>query len=363
MTVLSACLGSNAKLDGSLRHRFSSASAAADSFALSARRQIMGSLINSATANSVQSSDVSGQLGYQQTNDGSAYTQGSKAIARIASDANRDAVEMRLALLSEAIEHEIIPRLMLAHRTPEECLSSSALPDSPVSAEDVQAFAKLVLAPDENVAHACIEAMRVRGISVETIYLDLLAPVARYLGEQWELDLCDFTEVTVGLGRLQQVLRELSPAFGPSNQRPSGSSVLLLPGPGEQHTFGLVMVAEFFRRAGWDVGGGPWEAGADPVLMVQREWFDVVGFSLGNELQVDELAAVIKSVRAAALNKSICVIVGGPIFIERPEFVAYVNADAAATDGGQAPELAAALVAAVRASSGAPVGLTAATSG
>lgn len=323
----------------------------------------MGSLINATiTTNSVQSGDGSGQLAYQQDNDGSAYAEGSRAIARIATDANREAVETRLALLSEAIEHEIIPRLMLAHRAPEECLSAATATDSRVSPDDVRAFAKLVLAPDENVAHACIEAMRVRGISVETIYLDLLAPVARYLGEQWELDLCDFTEVTVGLGRLQQVLRELSPAFGQSNHHPSGRSVLLLPGPGEQHTFGLVMVAEFFRRAGWDVGGGPWEAGADPVMMVQREWFDVVGFSLGNETQVDELAACIKKVRAAALNKSICVIVGGPIFIERPEFVAYVNADAAATDGGQAPELAAKLVAAVRAPSGVPAG-AAATSG
>ena len=324
----------------------------------------MGSLVNTnASVNPVKTSDSLGQLGYPQTNDGSAYTEGSQAIARIASDANRDAVELRLALLSQAIEHEIIPRLMQAHRAPDECLSTLSAAESPVTAEDVRAFAKLVLAPDENVVQACIEAMRVRGISVETIYLDLLAPVARYLGEQWELDLCDFTEVTVGLGRLQQVLRELSPAFSQSNHKPSGRSVLLLPGPGEQHTFGLVMVAEFFRRAGWDVGGGPWEAGADPVLMVQREWFDVVGFSLGNETQVDQLAACIKSVRAAALNKSICVIVGGPIFIERPEFVAYVNADAAATDGGQAPELAARLVAATKASPDLRAGSSATTSG
>jgi methanogenic corrinoid protein MtbC1 len=147
---------------------------------------------------------------------------------------------------------------------------------------------------------------------------------------------------------LQQVLRELSPAFGQSKVETSGNRVLLLPGPGEQHTFGLVMVAEFFRRAGWDVGGGAWEAGADPVLMVKREWFDVVGFSLGNMEQLDDLAACIKSVRAAALNQSICVMVGGPLFLVNPEFVAYVNADAASTDGAQAPSLAASLVAAAR---------------
>jgi MerR family transcriptional regulator, light-induced transcriptional regulator len=283
---------------------------------------------------------------FRSSGDDYAYAEGSQAIARLATDANREAVELRLALLSRAIEDEIIPRLMLAHPTAGDCLPVASPGAPQVSQKDVQAFAQLVLSPDENVAHACIDAMRISGISVETIYTDLLAPVARYLGELWEDDLCDFTQVTVGLGRLQQVLRELSPAFSQSNASTSGNRVLLLPGPGEQHTFGLVMVAEFFRRAGWDVGGGPWEAGADPVVMVKREWFDVVGFSLGNVEQLDDLAACIKSVRAAALNKSICVIVGGPLFLANPEYVAYVNADAASTDGAQAPSLAASLVAA-----------------
>ena len=281
--------------------------------------------------------------------DDSGYAQDSQATARLATDANREAVELRLALISRAIEDEIIPRLMLAHPTAGDCLPVASPTSTPqVGQDEVRAFAQLVLEPDENVAHACIEAMRTSGISVETIYTDLLAPVARYLGELWEDDLCDFTQVTVGLGRLQQVLRELSPAFGQSKVETSGNRVLLLPGPGEQHTFGLVMVAEFFRRAGWDVGGGPWEAGADPVVMVKREWFDVVGFSLGNVEQLDDLAACIKSVRAAALNKSICVIVGGPLFLVNPEYVAYVNADAASTDGAQAPSLAASLVTAAR---------------
>ena len=294
---------------------------------------------------SQRSSEQESQI-YGSPNDGQAYVEGSRAVARLATDANRDAVLLRLALLSRAIEDEIIPRLVLAHPTADDCLPLIPSAGAGVSPKDVQAFAKLVLAPDENVAQACIEAMRASGISVETIYTDLLAPVARYLGVLWEEDLCDFTEVTVGLGRLQQVLRELSPAFGQSSTSTSGSRVLLLPGPGEQHTFGLVMVAEFFRRAGWDVGGGAWEAGADPVVMVQSEWFDVVGFSLGNVSQLDDLAACIKNVRAAALNKEICVLVGGPLFLSNPEYVVYVNADAASTDGAQAPELAARLVAA-----------------
>ena len=56
------------------------------------------------------------------TNDGRAYAEGSQAIARLATDANREAVDLRLALLSRAIEDEIIPRLMLAHPSAGDCL-------------------------------------------------------------------------------------------------------------------------------------------------------------------------------------------------------------------------------------------------
>ena len=259
------------------------------------------------------------------------------------SQANRDAVDLRLALLAKAIEHEIIPRLMLAHRNPNECLSlpEIGLASQEVTALDVEAFSRLVLSDDENLAQACIDAMRLKGIAVETIYLELLAPVARHLGALWEQDLCDFTEVTIGLGRLHQVLRELSPGFSQSHaQAGNGRRILLLPSPGEQHTFGLVMVSEFFRHAGWDVAGGPWEAGADPVTMVRREWFDVVGFSLGSELHLDELAQCIKSVRKAAINPRVGIMVGGPIFSLHPEFVSRVGADGAAADGRKAPALA-----------------------
>lgn len=252
---------------------------------------------------------------------------------------------IHMVLLAKAIEHEIIPRLMLAHRNASDCLEPAVLATQRVTHADVQAFAKLVLSPDEHLAQACVEAMRQRGIPVETIYLDLLGPVARYLGDLWEQDLCDFTDVTAGLGRLQQVLRELSPAFGVANDHPTnGLRALLLPSPGEQHTFGLVMVAEFFRRAGWDVAGGPWEAGADPVVMVRREWFDVIGFSLAGHLHLDELAQTIRNVRASAVNPRLRVLVGGPVFNSHPEYADALQADLITTDGSKAPELAEMLV-------------------
>ena len=253
--------------------------------------------------------------------------------------------DTRMSQLARTIEQEIIPRLMLAHRALAEPTSRPLAAGQPITVEDIRHFAKLVLSQDEDLAFGSIQAFRARGVTVEKLYLDLLAPTARYLGDLWNDDLCNFTDVTVGLGRLQRVLRELSPAFGNSVEYPAqGRRILLLPSPGEQHTFGLVMVAEFFRRAGWDVTGGAWSAGADPAALVAAEWFDVIGFSLGAEGHLDSLAESIRAVRHATCNRDIAVLVGGPLFGERPDYMARVGADGMTIDGREAPALAERLI-------------------
>jgi methanogenic corrinoid protein MtbC1 len=254
--------------------------------------------------------------------------------------------DTRMAQLARTIEQEIIPRLMLAHRVDLGLLAKPNTPGQDISRDDVQHFAKLVLAQDDDPALAAIQAHRAKGASIEALYLELLAPTARYLGELWTEDLCSFTDVTIGLGRLQRLLRELSPAFGRTVEHPSdGRRVLLLPSPGEQHTFGLVMVGEFFRRAGWDVSGGAWTAGADAGALVGTEWFDAIGFSLGAEIHLRRLAENVRAVKQAACNQNIVVLVGGPLFAEHPEFVAQIGADGMTIDGREAPSLAERLIA------------------
>jgi methanogenic corrinoid protein MtbC1 len=230
---------------------------------------------------------------------------------------------------------------MLAHRAAEADEPRRISDGAAVQPSEVHEFAKLSLAQDERLASDYVELLLSRGLSVERVYLDLLGPAAQYLGLLWEQDLCDFTDVTVGLGRLQRVMRDLSPAFGKSVAFPAnGRRVLLLPSPGEQHTFGLVMVGEFFRRSGWDVSGGAWESGADAPGMVASEWFDVVGLSLGAEVHIDALTRCLGAIREASRNRGLAVIVGGPIFGLHPHLVSQVGADAMASDGLQAPGLA-----------------------
>ena len=175
------------------------------------------------------------------------------------------------------------------------------------------------------------------GLPIETLYLDLLAPTARHLGDLWEADVCDFTQVTIGLGRLQQVLHELSHAFQSEMAAAAslGRRVLLIPVPGEQHSFGLFMVAEFFRRAGWDVCGTEVDTRQDLVRTMRDQSFAVVGLSASCGTRLDALAASIRAARRASRNRGVGVMVGGPLFVGHPELVAHVGADATALDGGR----------------------------
>ncbi len=267
--------------------------------------------------------------------------------------------ESHAASLSRIIESQIIPRLMLAHRAAQ---GASPLPPIDVHApgpEAIAEFASIVVSNNVSIVAAYVEAQRANGMSLESVYIDLLSPTARHLGYLWENDLCDFTEVTAGLWRLQQLLHELSPAFqgdGAGAQlselsRPKlARRALLLPAPGDQHTFGLFMVSEFFRRADWDVWGELPASTEQLINTVREERFDMVGFSVGSVLKLEELKFAIRAVRLESRNKNITVMVGGPIFVAHPEYVDLVGADMTAADGRDAVIFAEELVARIEVS-------------
>jgi methanogenic corrinoid protein MtbC1 len=243
----------------------------------------------------------------------------------------------RVAVLARTLETDIIPRLLLAHRNS----TTAAYVDSPSVAApgpaDVAALTGLAMQADLPGALAYLEALRARGMSLERIYLDLLSPVARRLGVMWEEDECDFTTVTIGLSCLHQVVREYSPAFTLRAARAEPDRrVLLAPAPGEQHSFGILVVEQFFRGAGWDVWSGAGVERAEILEAAKRVWFGVAGFSLACEDHLGALAMLIRDVRRASRNAGLGILVGGPLFVDRPDLVALVGADATAADGRQA---------------------------
>jgi methanogenic corrinoid protein MtbC1 len=239
--------------------------------------------------------------------------------------------------LVRTIEGEIVPRLVLMRRVAgaRDVVASpqTRFPDS----SDVKELVRLLMAHDVSVASAYVETVRQRGATLERVCLDLLAPAARHFGMLWEQDECDFMQVTVGLCRLHQLLRELSPEFGAADaERKGNRRILLAPCPGDQHTFGISLVAQFLTKADWDVWHEFPTSVAEIVEIVRQNWFAVIGLSVGTEAQLDQLASTISSIRRESRNREIGVLVGGPILVDKPELARMVGADATAEDGPQA---------------------------
>ncbi len=239
--------------------------------------------------------------------------------------------------LAKTIEAEVIPRLMMVHQEPR--LGSGAVRsfDYSFSSSDIAEFAQIVVTKNLEAASEYVDVWLARGVPLEALFLKIFAPTARMLGEYWEADLCDFTEVAIGLCRLQQLLRNYS-ARAEHEIRPcsTGPRVVIAAATGENHTFGLYMVEEFFRRAGWEVWGGPTVRPRDILDLVRREWFALVGLSASCERSLDQLATDIRAIRAASRNRELHIMVGGRLFNDRPELVAQVGADATAPDGRMA---------------------------
>jgi MerR family transcriptional regulator, light-induced transcriptional regulator len=240
--------------------------------------------------------------------------------------------------LFRTVETEIIPRLMLLHRHDGDAQRGEGASNdrTSVQASQVLEFASLVLS-DRESAEAYLQNLLRRGVDFESLCLQLLAPTARHLGELWNADLCEFTDVTIALARLQGLVRFLSVgAKRPQRAGGRGHAALLVPVPGEQHTLGLTMVCDFFRASGWEVWADTPTSPDALLALVRDHRFDVVGFSIGNDKRIQALSELIRAIRTTSRNRGVRVLAGGPLLIERPQIAALVGADATAADARQA---------------------------
>lgn len=269
------------------------------------------------------------------------------AVLRGVISAPLEAVRRRSAAVSPdqpdsvntIIESEIIPRLLMAHGGSE--VQSRARRSRTISADDASRFALLPLRLEAASLLEEVDAFISKGANVETICLDLLAPAARKLGEMWERDECDFLDVTMGLWRLQEVMREVaarSPAILSGMNLPY--TALFSPMPGDQHNFGTLMIEEVFARGGWRSEALVKPERRELLDRVARQPFDLIGLTLGRDCPSAALGNLIKALRNVSANPHIIVLVGGRMINENPGIAMEVGADGTGADALAALELA-----------------------
>ncbi len=235
------------------------------------------------------------------------------------------------------VEAEIIPRLMLAHRGAPAGISPAPASPRDLGPATTETFARMVVTREPESLIAFVGSLLQGGVSLDIIYRDLLIPAARRLGEYWDEDSASFTDVTVGLGRLQQVVRALGwKAAGGQDSSRLLRSAFFAPGPGEQHIFGLFIVEDVFRRAGWRTWVETSPTQQELVETVQNHWFDLFGLSISCDTSTEVIGSAIRGIREASRNPNIFVMVGGRLFLEQPDLLSAIGADAMASTGGEA---------------------------
>lgn len=206
-----------------------------------------------------------------------------------------------------------------------------------LEADRVTSFAFMTLAADLGTLIRVVDALQGDGVALDEVLLHLLAPAARHLGSLWVENRLGFLEVTRATSMLQAVLRHFGREFEDSGSRPSQRRCLLLaPVPGEQHTFGLSLLAAFFRRSGWHVVFDARATEASLVGQLSGTQFDAVGLSASGNRFVDRLPALVDRLRQARLSQDCVFLAGGQASLDHARAGHDIGADAVAQSAADA---------------------------
>lgn len=204
--------------------------------------------------------------------------------------------------------------------------------------DHVDALVDALFANDVDGACARLDAICARGNTLERVFLDLLMPAAVQLNRLLAEDLQDCAAVTIAFLNLHAVLRRFAVDFREEGGCADNGARALLASPlapsgsvGLQ-TFGLLFMAEFFRRDGWDALTERSLASASFRETIEHEWFDIVEVLASRDEDLDEIASGIRLIRRGARNRDVGIIACGRIFSERPEIIGLVGADRSASD-------------------------------
>ncbi|MEJ6403395.1 cobalamin B12-binding domain-containing protein [Yoonia sp. 2307UL14-13] len=151
------------------------------------------------------------------------------------------------------------------------------------------------------------------GLSREDMADYYIPALARRMGDQWCADELGFAQVTIGVSRLQAMLRQLGPEWASDRSAdPCAASILLVVPRDVHHTLGAVVLAGQLRRRGLSVrlmlNAHPKEV-ADRV---HRTRYDAVFVSASRGEALESLRLIADAVKTV-MDRPPPVVIGGTV--------------------------------------------------
>lgn len=214
--------------------------------------------------------------------------------------------------------------------------TSSSFPGSTLTAAfDARVFDLLLdacLSSSRDDGETAISSALAMGQSAEQIADVYLPALARHLGQGWCEDQVSFAKVTIGVSRLQSMLRLLGPEWNADlTGLPAAESILVATPPRCYHTFGALLLTGQLRRRGYSVklildADGPLIAD-----LVQRSSFGAIFLSGTESGMLESLRKIVDFV-GSELPDAPPIVLGGAILDAEPEAGRLTGADHATSD-------------------------------
>lgn len=176
-------------------------------------------------------------------------------------------------------------------------------------------FMASVIAPSPGGIGALFADLRRAGIS-RIAFADRYIPeIARRLGKAWEDDSVGFADVSVGMSRLQAILREIgrdwSADHDPQSVRGEATVLLIVP-DNEQHTLGAMVLMGLLRRRGISVALRIAPSVDELRTLLSGASFDAAFVSVGQASGMAPCRALVQRLKALTQGR-LPVAVGGAV--------------------------------------------------
>jgi len=182
------------------------------------------------------------------------------------------------------------------------------------------------------------ERWRAQGGPVDELVTLVLCGSAHQLGLQWVEDQIDFATCTAAMTTLGILLRRVEHDMGGRQVVPRRRSrLLILPVPGDSHSFGSQVVAFYLRRRGFAVRTGVAATPDEALFLAGQAPIDAIGFSVAAQESLPVLAQTVRMLKADTDTARLPIFVGGSLVHSAPETVRRLNVDLILADIALAP--------------------------